>query len=423
LWLVNAVSAAPRPSVDWAACGVVALTGHADGPPLVPPGRAATQARVLSDEIHELTSGTRFPVRVDGPALLAERAAFTGHSRRGRTSVGGACRLLPTTDGWAAVSCARPDDPSLLGALVGARLTGDPWPAVAAWSRDHSGAELADRAELLGIAAGPIRPPVLTPPTSAAPSPLVPRSVDGLLVVDFSALWAGPLCGHLLGLAGAHVVKVETPSRPDGARRGQADFYRLLHGGQRSVVLDPDTASGRRALAALVAAADIVIEASRPRALAGFGLDAHAAVASGTTWISLTAAGRESGRIGFGDDVAASAGLVAWDENGLPVFCGDAIADPLTGITAAARALTTPADGSGLLHDIAMSEVVAATLDGSGGPNHLAAARRSGSGWAVESESGRVPVAGPRRRAPSGTAPGFGEDTAEVLRGLGCVSS
>jgi hypothetical protein len=287
--------------------------------------------------------------------------------------------------------------------------------------RDHSGAELAERAELLGIAAGPVRAPAQVLPGPSTSLPLVPRSAEGLLVVDFSALWAGPLCGHLLALAGARVVKVETPSRPDGARRGHADFYRLLHGGQQSVVVDPDTSSGRRALAALVAAADIVIEASRPRALAGFGLDAHAAVAAGTTWISITAAGRDSGRIGFGDDVAASAGLVAWDGDGAPVFCGDAVADPLTGITAAARALTAPVDGSGFLHDIAMSEVVAATLDGSRSP--AAAVRRRGSGWWVESESEWVPVSAPRRRVPNSEAPGIGADTAEVLRGLGCVSS
>jgi crotonobetainyl-CoA:carnitine CoA-transferase CaiB-like acyl-CoA transferase len=192
---------------------------------------------------------------------------------------------------------------------------------------------------------------------------LPPRPVDGLLVVDFSALWAGPLCAQLLGLAGARVVKVETPTHPDGARRGHPGFYWLLHAGHRSVVLDPTTSAGRRALAELVEAADIVIEASRPRALARFGLDAHAAVAAGTTWISITAAGRSSDRIGFGDDVAASAGLVAHDDRGAPVFCGDAIADPLTGLTAAALALTAPANGSGMLWDLAMTDVVAVLAD------------------------------------------------------------
>ncbi|MEV6166569.1 CoA transferase [Streptomyces sp. NPDC052052] len=444
-------------AADWAASGVVALTGRADGPPLVPPGHAASRARALSAFIHEATAATSVPVRVDGAALLAERAAFTGHTRRGPVSAGGACRLLPTADGWSAVSCARPDDPSLLGALVGARLPEDPWPAVAGWLREHSGAELAERAELLGVAAGPVRTPALRTPASAPgpestrptpvvsqptrtgptppvprspganPSPLVPRSVAGLLVVDFSALWAGPLCAHLLSLAGARVVKVETPARPDGARRGHPGFYRLLHAGHRSVVLDPDTAPGRRALAALVDAADIVIEASRPRALARFGLDAHAAVASGTTWVSLTAAGRGSGRIGFGDDIAAAAGLVAREWDGTPLFCGDAIADPLTGLTAAARALTAPAEGGGFLHDISMSDVVRETLDAQAPEAETpdaparppATARRHARGWVVESDDGRFPLASPRRREPAGDAPGMGEHTASVLRGIG----
>ena len=300
-------------ALDWASSGAAALTGRPDGPPLLPPGNAATAARKLADDLRTATGGR---VDVDGPALLAERAAFTGHRRAGARSVGGSCRLLPTADGWAAVSCARPDDPLLLGALVERDLPADPWPTLAAWLREHSGSELAERAELLGVAANPVGRPARLPRWPILP----PRPVEGLLVVDFSALWAGPLCAHLLGLAGARVVKVETPARPDGGRFGHAGFYQLLHAGHRSVVLDPADPDGRRALAVLVEAADIVIEASRPRALAGFGLDAHAAVANGTTWVSITADGRASNRIGFGDDVAAGAGLLARDARG-PVFC------------------------------------------------------------------------------------------------------
>lgn len=391
----------------WAASGVVTLTGRPDGPPLVPPGRGALVARELAAAL---------PVRVDGPRLLAERAAFTGHRRGGTVSAGGSCRLLPTADGWAAVSCARPDDPALLGAMVGADIGADPWPAVAAWLREHTGDELAERAELLGIAAGPVG---AVPRRPHAPRPLAPRPVEGLLVVDFSALWAGPLCAHLLGLAGARVVKVETPERPDGARRGNPDFYRLLHAGHRSVVLDPGSSAGRDAMAALVDAADIVIEASRPRALARFGLDAEAAVAAGTTWVSITAYGRDHDRVGFGDDVAAACGLVCREPDGMPLFCGDAIADPLTGLTAAALAVTAPPGGGGVLWDVAMSDVVAETL-GTADPGPAVAAVRHGDGWAVEDGTGGlVPVAEPVRRAAAGVAPAPGRDTADVLRELG----
>jgi crotonobetainyl-CoA:carnitine CoA-transferase CaiB-like acyl-CoA transferase len=354
-------------------------------------------------------------VQLDGARLLSERAAFTGARRTGATSAGGACRLLPTADGWAAVSCARPDDPLLLGALVGDDVGDDPWPAVTAWLAEHPGAELAERAELLGIAAGPVVRPAARPPV-----PLESRSVEGLLVVDFSALWAGPLCAHLLGLAGARVVKVETPHRPDGARRGNPEFYRLLHGGHESVVLDPSDDTQRRELAALVAAADIVIEASRPRALIGFGLDAERFVADGGTWVSITAHGRGSHRIGFGDDVAATAGLLAHDTTGL-VFVGDAIADPLSGLTAATLAMSAPADNSGTLWDVSMSAVVAATLPdatlagtGSTAPQTY----RSRNAWRVDAPSGTVELAEPSRREPVGVAAESGRDTVKTLREL-----
>lgn len=408
------LSADGDPTADWAGSGVVALTGRPDGPPLVPPGRGATRARTLTDAIAAATTGTRHSVRLDGPALLAERAAWTGGARRGSVSVGGMSRLLPTSDGWAAVSCARADDPALLGALVGRELGTDPWPAVTSWVREHSGDALAERAELLGVAATPVRRRPAPPPFPA----LSPRPVDGLLVVDFSALWAGPLCASVLGMAGARVVKVETPHRLDGARGGDPNFYRLLHAGARSVVLDPGVPAGRRALTALVDAADIVIEASRPRALAGFGLDAAACVASGKTWISITAAGRDSLRIGFGDDVAAGAGLVACEGTGPVLFCGDALADPLTGLTAAALALTAPDDGSGRLWDVAMTDVIAGTLaDVSAGPALAAVSTRSG--WVVETGSRAVPVAVPRRRERPGPVAEPGEHTAEVLTELG----
>lgn len=54
---------------DWIDSGVAALTGRADGPALVPRGRAASIARELAAELAPV-----LPDIVDGPALLGERA-------------------------------------------------------------------------------------------------------------------------------------------------------------------------------------------------------------------------------------------------------------------------------------------------------------------------------------------------------------
>ena len=383
----------------------------------MPPGHAASWAALMADHIAQATAGDRRPVLIDGPRLLAERAALTGRTRQGAVSVGGSCRLHRTLDGWAAVSVARPDDPALWSALIGHELD-DRFPArLAAWLAAHPGAELDQRTEMLGLAGGAVH---LRPFPRGGPPvrPGRPRSVQGLLVVDFSALWAGPLCANLLGLAGAEVVKVETPDRPDGARGGNPAFYDLLHCGHRSVVLDPADQGGRKALHALVRRADIVIEASRPRALARFGLDADAEVERGCVWMSITAAGRGSQRVGFGDDVAAGAGLLARDGAGLPVFCGDAIADPLTGLTAAVLAMSEPEDGrGGVLWDLAMADVVGATLTES--LSSTAPLANSAAGWAVDAGGAYVPVEPPVARTPVGGASAMGADTGAVLARLG----
>ncbi|MEV0494702.1 CoA transferase [Streptomyces atratus] len=401
----------------WARSGAMWLTGHRTGPPLVPVGEAASQAARLTAHVERAGAEGGLCLRVDGGRILAERAALTGGTRQGRVSVGGSCRLLPTADGWAAVSCARPDDPELWSALIGHALDERFPQRLAAWLAEHTMAEMEERATLLGLAAGAVREGDGAVPS--VPRPGRPRSVRGMLVVDFSALWAGPLCAHLLGLAGADVVKVEVPSRPDGARFGNRTFYDLLHAGHRAVALDPAERAGREALHALVRAADVVVEASRPRALARFGLDARAEVERGCTWVSITAHGRSADRVGFGDDVAASAGLLARDEQGEPVFCGDAVADPLTGLTAAALAMSEPEGGGGVLWEVAMADVVAATVHGH--PSSTAHAVRSGDGWTVDTGGESVPVKRPAPRMPTDAAAAPGEDTGAVLRRLGII--
>jgi hypothetical protein len=317
--------------------------------------RAISQARAWSSEFEQLSTGWGTRVRLDGAALLTERSVLSGAVASGQVSAGAACRLLPCADGWIAASLPRPSDLELVAPLVEGPAA-DPWEALRGWVAGRTKVEIVERARLLGLAVSAvgeaIAPLQLPVPTGSQP-------VDQPLVVDFSARWAGPLCARLLGLAGARVVKVETHDRPDGARLGDPRFYELLNAGHESLVVDP--VADRATLAELVSSADVVIEASRPRALAGWGLSAEAAARRGTVWLSITAYGRGQGdRIGFGDDVAAGAGLVDWSD-GVPAFVGDAIADPLTGLAAAVAVLR--AWGRGELIDLAMASVAAATLD------------------------------------------------------------
>jgi hypothetical protein len=248
--------------------------------------------------------------------------------------------------------------------------------------------------------------------------PSQPRPIDRLLVADLSALWAGPLVGAVLAAAGATVVKVELEGRTDGARR-QPDVYRWLHPvGQTEVVVDVSTTWGRRALRELVADADVVIEASRPRALAQLGVGPdQVGDRPGKVWAAITGHGRAhpaAGWVAFGDDAAVAGGLVIEEPpTGAPVFIGDAIADPVTGLSMADAVLRALASGGGWLLDGALSAAAAAIAAAAWRVRHVAAGvllpepsapvvDRLGDGWAVRWGGWSWPVLPPSR--PRGPA-------------------
>jgi hypothetical protein len=302
-------------------------------------------------------------VPVDLPSALFLRARLAGLERPGRTSANGSCHLLHTADGWAAVNLARADDLAAVPALLA--LLGSPGDGggLHAAARRVTAAELADAAQLLGIAAAVqgsargVRPAVRAERWGERRV----RAMADIRIVDFSALWAGPLCARLLGLAGARVVKAESATRPDGARFGTPAFYRWLHDGHDNVVVD--FAPG--ALDELVAEADVVIEASRPRALRRLGIRAAEFLAArpGRVWVGITGYGRENDRIAFGDDAAVAGGLTGADPNGDPVFLGDALADPVTGVFAAHAAARSLAEGGGELLCVSMAACAATLAD------------------------------------------------------------
>jgi crotonobetainyl-CoA:carnitine CoA-transferase CaiB-like acyl-CoA transferase len=186
--------------------------------------------------------------------------------------------------------------------------------------------------------------------------------LEGARVVDLSSLWAGPLCSRILTEAGAKVVKVESSTRPDASRDGDGAFFDWLHAGQEFASLPLEEPSGVADLVALLEQADVVIEGSRPRALDRLGIVPAEIVARrpGTVWLSITAYGRCGpwrDWAGFGDDAAVAGGLVDLDAAGVPSFVGDAVADPLTGLLAAAIVTDAVGRGGGVTIDVALREV------------------------------------------------------------------
>jgi crotonobetainyl-CoA:carnitine CoA-transferase CaiB-like acyl-CoA transferase len=297
--------------------------------------------------------------------------------------------------------------------------------------RRRASAPLVERARLLGLpvaeAAQSIDPPVAPLRITVEGSLQSNRSVAPPRVVDLSSLWAGPLATHLLALTGARVIKVESAARPDGARRGPTAFYDLLNAGKESVALDFTSAEDRRALRRLIASADIVVEASRPRALRTLGIDAEQIVATspGLVWVSITGYGRrepEANWVAFGDDAGVAAGLAMAlaGKDGVPVFCSDAIADPLAGMHAAVAALACWQQRRSVLLDVALSDVVAYAASFSGAIRFPGASRTlsvAGDDTNVVHRA-RVPVRMPRARAARGRAAEIGADTVRVLAEL-----
>ncbi|MBV9353868.1 MAG: CoA transferase [Mycobacterium sp.] len=378
-------------TADWAASGLAYLTGAPDGPPDFSRAAVLAEARRVTADIAALIGA-----EVDAATILAGRAALLDLTRRGRISAGGATRLLRTADSWCAIALPRPDDIAALPALLAVDTVAvDPWPAITHWVATCSAEAVVARAQLLDIAAAALGEAVpAAPAVRGAGERVQPRRPDGLLVADLSSLWAGPLCAHLLAQAGAVVVKVESPTRPDGTRRGEPAFFDWLNFGKLSYTVDFDTSP--EALRELLAAADVVIEGSRPAALRRRRLGAEDVPARpGRVWLTITGHGDQPERPAFGDDAAVAGGLVGAG----PVFCGDAIADPLSGLEAARAVAQSLGRGGGEVITLSMAAVAAG----------YAALPQTAS-------DGAVTVARPQPPAPAPSGSPLGADNAAVCR-------
>ncbi|MBM4204049.1 MAG: CoA transferase [Gammaproteobacteria bacterium] len=295
--------------------------------------------------------------RLDAIELLEARSVlFDLYAQPGR-SPGGSCRFLRTTDGVIALHLSRDDDWALLPAWFQVDQAIHAWDGIETAVAERSRHELLPQGIDLGLAVACTDEKL---PASGTP-PLVPSSriLKKPRVLDLSTLWAGPLCGQLLWLAGADVTRIESRSRPDPSHSTNSAFHEHLNGGKRLQTVDFHSAHEINEFIGSLRHVDIVIESARPRALPQLGIDPRKMLERfpHLTWVSITAYGRQpfdGMRIGFGDDVGIAAGLstLLHEHTGTWDVVGDAIADPLTGIRAAGLALSSFCNGGGQLIDV-----------------------------------------------------------------------
>lgn len=175
--------------------------------------------------------------------------------------------------------------------------------------------------------------------------------LQGVRVLDFTRVLAGPLCTMILGDLGADVLKVERPGAGDDTRgwgppfdeRGESAYYLSINRNKRSLAADIGRAEDRALLAALAAEADVVVDNFRPGTLERHGLHPAALLAAHPrlVWCTITGFGRHDPRPGYDFVVQAERGWMAitGEADGAPMKVGVALADVVAGKDAAIAVL------------------------------------------------------------------------------------
>ena len=153
----------------------------------------------------------------------------------------------------------------------------------------------------------------------------------GVRVLDLSQFLPGPFATQLLADMGADVLKVEPPAgdplrrldpatgRP-GPKDGRSPYYDAINAGKTVVRVDLKSADGKRALATLVAAADVLLESYRPGVLErlGFGPARLREINPGLVHCALSGYGQTGpNRLRAGHDINYIASTGAYSASGV----------------------------------------------------------------------------------------------------------
>jgi crotonobetainyl-CoA:carnitine CoA-transferase CaiB-like acyl-CoA transferase len=171
-------------------------------------------------------------------------------------------------------------------------------------------------------------------------------SLDGLRILDFSRVLAGPFATMMLADLGAAVLKVERPGTGDETRswgppydeRGEATYFQSVNRNKESVVLDLRDDEDLARARALAADADVVVENFRPDVMdkLGLGYEQLRGDNPGLVYCSITGFGAGAGAEIPGYDllVQALGGLmsITGTPEGEPQKVGVALVDVLAGL-------------------------------------------------------------------------------------------
>src|SRR5437763_12077627 len=158
-----------------------------------------------------------------------------------------------------------------------------------------------------------------------APRPAdAPKAVEGIRVVAFTHVIAGPLATMILADMGAEIIKIEAPGRGDDLRRYPPLHPDLMHGApflwtnrnKRSVAIDLKSPEGLQVVREIIANADVVVENFSTGVMERLGLDYASCrkLKREIIYCSVSAYGRDGAfadRLGFDPIAQVESGFVS----------------------------------------------------------------------------------------------------------------
>ncbi len=191
----------------------------------------------------------------------------------------------------------------------------------------------------------------------------MPGALDGVKIIDMSAVIAGPMATQILGDQGADVIKIENPGLGDMARYlgpqsgGMGAMFMAVNRNKRSLALNLKSAAGKAVFLDLIKSTDIVVENYRPGAMERMGLayDTLRTANPGLIYVAMSGFGQSgpyAKRRVYDPVIQAVSGIAdsQSDSDGVPQLIQSIVADKVSALTVAqtiTAALYAKAKGAG----------------------------------------------------------------------------